>query len=259
MGGNEGTGDTPTVRKDGHLAVYVLWPLCGGLALAVVTALSVGGCTALGTGDWTTTGRTAGGWFFVTWPVSTIGIFLYAMWGWGGPMRLERARREVIEIDPGPDDRDEWEPPLILRPFGGRRRLPGALPALPAQVVDVERDAEQVAPRASREVEQLYRFVTMMWPLGDVTQAGCARAGYSRRWWDKYVGGSRSRKLIGTEQARGYLDRAGVVCKDSNKWVICADLAQALSINDELRAYAEAMSQVVRLDKSDETCQVTNG
>lgn len=238
-------------RRDGHLTVYLAWPILAGLGLATVLAVSVGGVVLIGSGgEWEQAGTAAGVVWFVVLGLATVVVFWYAAREWAGPRRaerIERARREVIEVLP---DGEEMEPPppMIVRGFS-----PKMLPAT------IEHSIEALGPVADPEIEHLYRFIADCWRADDVTQNGCMSRGWRRSDWDRYIGGSRRRSDAGKESARGLLNRAGIIRKDGNSWRICSTLEQALHINDDLQAYANARAQLVRLDKSDKTSQVTPG
>lgn len=95
---------------------------------------------------------------------------------------------------------------------------------------------------ADTEIVNLYNFITAMWGIGSVSQAECRKAGWTRRYWDRYVGGKRNQR--GTEAGRGLLDRAGVVQKDGVRWVIAATLEEALSWNRDLLFLARMQGTV---------------
>ena len=233
-------------RRDGHLTVYLAWPLLAGLGLATVLSVSVGGVVLIASrGDWQLAGKVLGTIWFAVLGAATMIVFVYAAREWAGPRRaerIERTRQEVVEVV-----RDEVEPPapIIIRGF----------PSPPLLPATVDHTIESLAPAADPEIDHLYRFVLDAWQHDDVTQAGCMSRGWRRKDWDKFVGGSRRRSDVGKESARGLLDRAGIIRKDGSGWTICATLEQALSINDDLNRYANARAQLVRLDKSDQTSQ----
>lgn len=237
-------------RGDGHLMVYLAWPLLSGLGLASALAVSVGGVVLIASaGDWQLSGTVAGVVWFVVLGLATVTVFLYAAREWAGPRRqerIEKTRQEVIEVEP---DDLEPPPPMILRGFSPQALLPATL----------DLTTESITPAVDPEIDHLYRFILDAWQYGDVTQAGCMARGWRRKDWDKFVGGSRRRSDAGKESARGLLDRAGIIRKDGNSWVTCATLEQAFSINDDLKAYASARAQLIRLDKTDKTSQVTPG
>ena len=115
-------------HHDGHLTVYVAWPILAGLGVGAVLALSVGGVALLWTRlDWLAAGTWAAGTFFVVLGVVTVGLFLYATADWTGPRRAERieqARREVVHVH-------DQAPPRFI-PLSSGRPLQREPPALPA-------------------------------------------------------------------------------------------------------------------------------
>lgn len=237
-------------KRDGHLTVYLAWPLLAGLGLASVLAVSAGGVVLIASrGNWQISGTVLGVVWFVVLGLATMIVFVYAAKEWAGPRRqerIERTRQDVIEVLP---EEIEPPPPMIVRGFSPRALLPAT----------VDHTIESLAPAVDPEIDHLYRFILDAWQYGDVTQAGCMGRGWRRKDWDKFIGGSRRRADAGKESARGLLDRAGIIRKDGNSWVTCATLEQALSINDDLRAYANARAQLIVLDKPDETRQVRPG
>jgi hypothetical protein len=235
-------------KRDGHLTVYLAWPILAGLGLATVLAVSIGGVSLIVSRDWQASSTIAGVVWFVALGLVTVFVFLYAMQEWAGPRqaeRQERLRQEVIEIIP---DDLERPPAMVLRPLSRR-------PMLPAPSFD--HTIETITPAVDPEIDHLYRFVIDAWQHNDVTQSGCMARGWRRKDWDKFIGGSRRRADLGKESRRGLLDRAGIVVKDGNKWTTCATLEQALSINDELHRYASEKSKMVVLGKTDQSRQVT--
>lgn len=222
-------------RGDGHLIVYVVWPVTGGLLVGIMMAIGVGGLVGLLSRNWVAGGGWMAGTFFVVCPTVTLLTFLYAARGWGGPLRLERARQdagyESVEVIEPEDER----PAMVIRPY---------MPALPDGLTHQIRSLE---PKADHETMALYQYISKMWPLGTVTQTASLQAGFRRKDWDKYVGGSRRKKAVGTESGRGILDRAGVVRKDGGSWVICAPLDKVFKVTPELEQYAAAKAEIVRL------------
>jgi hypothetical protein len=226
-------------ERNGHLTIYVLWPLCGGLMMGAVLGVAIGGLQLLGGKPVEDALRTGGRWALIVLAVTTVGVFVYALLGWAGPARLARLKQprveEVLEVQ-----EQEEAPWIVQRPF---KRLNPA-PQLPAKL---QVAAKSIEPPVRREITDLYRFITTMWPTNDITQANCRQHGFTRRYWDRFIGGSRAERDLGKESARGLLDRAGVIRKDGNAWVICAPLDQALQISDELWQYAQARARMIRL------------
>jgi len=150
-------------------------------------------------------------------------------------------REQRIESEEYTDQEDEKKPeppkpdrpPVIVNPYHGNRYA-----TTPSQPREVD---------APPEVQELYRFITTMWPTGDVTQDNCRRHGFGRGVWDHMIGGSRNPRHKGTESARGVLDRAGVIEKQGNVWKIAANLDDTLACFPMVRAYAETRTQTVIL------------
>jgi len=220
-----------------HLVVYVGWAVVGGIGLGGVVGLGVMGLAGLagagwpGAGIW---GGAVGCGLLVVVPLVT---YFYAMTGWKGPGRIAEIEQGGWGEDAGETPAvQEEEPWRVIRPQLGR----GPMSLLPARV---EKGVERAGPSARREIEDLCRFISVMWPTGDITQANCERMGFTRRWWDRYIGGSRAKRKRGTESGRGLLDRAGVIEKEGGRWAICSTLEEALSWNNELREYADALAR----------------
>jgi len=226
--------------RNGHLTIYVLWPLCGGLMLGAVLGLAAGGLAKLGGKTWPAAAQVGGRVALVVLAATTAGVFLYALLGWAGPARLARLQQPRIEKVVEEREEEEEPPWVVQRPW---RRLHPA-PQIPARL---QIEAASIEPPVRREIRELYRFIITMWPTGDITQANCRAKGFTRRYWDRYIGGSRAESKLGTESGRGILDRAGVIRKDGNTWVIAAPLDVALQINEELWEYAQARARMVRL------------
>jgi len=227
-------------ETNGHLTIYVLWPLCGGLMLGAVLGVAAGGLQLLGGKPWRDAAQTGGRVALVVLAATTVGVFLYALLGWAGPARLARLQQPRVEQIAEQREEEEEPPWVVQRPW---KRL-NPVPQLPARL---QIEARSIEPPARREIRELYRFIITMWPTGDITQANCRAKGFTRRYWDRYIGGSRAESKLGTESGRGILDRAGVIRKSGGAWVIAAPLDQALQINDELWAYAQARAKMVRL------------
>jgi hypothetical protein len=224
------------VQRDGHLTVYLAWPLLAGLGLAAVTAICVGGLFGMWARSLASAGMAAGVAFFTTWGLSTLVVFIYAARSWGGPLALERMKQPVQVVTRAEPERAE-RPPMVIRGYGQPPLIEASL----------ESNIRAMEPDASKDVRGLYKFITAMWPTGSITQADCLGKGFSRRDWDRYIGGSRRKGDAGKDSARGWLDRAGVIAKEGNEWKIGASLEEALKINDDLLRYATSLSKVVRL------------
>jgi hypothetical protein len=233
---HEHYGEHQPMQRDGHLVVYLAWPLLAGLGLAAVLAISVGGIAGLATLSLAGAVRWAALVFFLAWGGTTVIVFGYAAISWGGPLALLRARQPVQVVTRAPVQIDE-QPPMVIRGYARPPMIEASL----------ESNIKALEPDATKEVRELYKFITTMWPTGSITQADCLARGFSRRDWDRYIGGSRRKGDVGKDSARGWLDRAGVISKEGNEWRIAASLEEALGINDELMQYAMAKSQVVKI------------
>ncbi len=243
-----------TTTKDGHLVVYLAWPILAGIALGTVLAVSVGGIVLIASGDLQAAGTVAGYVFFAVLGVATLAMVWYVFQEWAGPRQRERTA-EMGYWEPEPYDDHEPPAAMVLRGFKGKPKM------LPATV---DLAVEAVGPVADPEIERLYRFIVDAWRADDVSQAGCMSRQWRRKDWDQYIGGSRRRADLGKESARGLLARAGIVAKSGNRWVICAALDAALSINDDLLAYASERASTVRVPcvppvKPDKTSQDRHG
>src|SRR4030042_5080072 len=111
-------------KQDGHLTIYLVWPVLSGLALACVLAVSIGGVWLFVTQfDWKKAGTATGVVFFAILGLSTLWVFGYAAREWAGPRFLERTRQTVELIEPEPP-----EPDVRFIRTGGRP-APLSLPA----------------------------------------------------------------------------------------------------------------------------------
>jgi len=239
MGGIERTERPGLARRvlggNGHLAVYVGWPLAGGLGMAMVLAACAGGLALLHSRDLGVAGRWLAWTFFIVWGAVTVLVFAYAAWGWGGPRRIEKLRQTVIEELVEVPTQQEKKPPIVIHGKG--------VPALLGSGLNV--DVEGIEPAVDPEIEELYRFIVGVWPGGSVSREACRELGFGRATWERLVGGQRGKE--GMESGRGLLDRAGCVRSTSSGWEICATLEEALGINRALRAYAEGKAEMVRI------------
>lgn len=229
-----GLRDTYPIRPrastiKGDVAVPTLQAFAIGSALATVIA---GLLSIIGT-SWQASLRWGAGAGLFAFGVAIVVFILQHRAVLIDPMRMAWEKLDLARmVKPRPTD--EWQAPMVLNPYQ-------VLPAggtLDTQIKSIEPDAPE-------KIKELCEFIATMWPVGDVTQAACREKGFTRKYWDRYVGGSRRRRDVGKESARGILDRAGVVHKDGNKWAICAPLNEALAINDGLLAYANAKAKMV--------------
>jgi len=230
---------------DNHLMVYLVWPLLAGLGLAVVLSLSLAGVVGLVARSLASAAIWGAFAFFIVWGLSTLVVFWYAARSWAGPLGLAKATQPVIEryIDNRPI---EPPTPMIVRGYN-------TPPLIEAELASSIKTLE---PDVKPEIKELYDVITRLWPGGDISQERVCSL-FSRKVYDRHIGGSRRKGDAGTESGRGLLDRAGVIAKDGGgHWAIAASLADALSINDDLLEYAQARSQIVKIsDKTDKTRQ----
>ena len=203
----------------------------GGLGGGIMTLLLAPLAGVHGLALWSLAGRIAAGVFALALMTCTASFILAHRRRVTEPLDI-LWQRLAPPVPPEPEPR--W---IVRNPAHAARAIPARLAS----------EAKPLEPDAPAEIKDLYKFITTMWPTGDISQANCARMGFSRKYWDRYIGGSRRKRDAGKESARGLLDRAGVVRKDGNKWVIAATLEEALSVNDLLREYAGRKAQMVRL------------
>ena len=250
-------------RHDGHLVVYVAWPILAGLGVGAVLALSVGGVALLWTRlDWLAAGTWAAGTFFVVLGVVTAGVFMYATADWTGPRRaerIERSRREVVQVR-GPEPEPRFIPITTKRPL---RRDPPALPSsveergLVGKAIDVlsdrmktraavttyDQDAETLEPDARPWVREMYRVVCASWP-DHLTRRDWQRLfpDGGTALWARYVNGTGDRR-----GQRGILDVWGAIERLDGRgaWRYTQPLDVVFSLDPELQRYAEARSGLV--------------
>ena len=82
-------------KRDGHLVVYLAWPMLAGLGLASVLAVSIGGVVLIASGDWRTSGTVAGVVWFAVLGAATVVLACcgYTKCGCGKAGRVPRSRR----------------------------------------------------------------------------------------------------------------------------------------------------------------------
>ena len=232
-------GFNPPQPQRASVESDVLVPVLQSLAIGTVGGLAAGTLTVLvgfgqpGWARWMLAGKVcAGGFVFALAGCTTVFILDHHRVSVVEPIKMawERIWAAMGAARPRPED----EPtPLVLR--GYAKEIPA----------NVAHEIKSIEPDVDPKVKEMYDFITSMWPTDDVTQANCKDRGWSRKYWDKYIGGQRTKR--GLESGRGILDRAGVVRKDGGKWVIVAPLNEALAINDDLLRYAEAKARLVSL------------
>ena len=218
----------------------VIVPVLQALAIGVVGGLALGTGTMLigfGRAGWARLGLAAtvgsAGTVFVL-AMATIRMVLdHHAASVVDPLRMAWERL-LLAMDRHHARSDDEEPAYVIT----RGYTPNALPAT------VDHQVRAITPQVDRATERLYEFIIGTWPKGpSVSRRQCAREGFSRKTWERYVGGMRG--MEGQESGRGLLDRAGVVESTSSGWTICAPLGDALSITGPLQAYAEAKASIV--------------
>ena len=223
----------PTIESD------VLVPLLQGAAIALASSLASGTAVLLfgfgrrGWALWELSGQVAGGAFVFLLCGCVVKFVLDHHRSTRDPYDLARERVEAARGSRARPDPEEDDPPyVIMRP---------ARPALPATVNQV---VESIEPAVDPATRRLYEFVIRTWPGGpSISRRKCADLGFSRKTWEKYVGGQRGRE--GQESGRGLLARAGAVRQGANGWEIVTPLSDALAITDALKAYAESKAALV--------------
>jgi len=210
----------------------VVVPVLQAVAVAGAVGLGGGGFALLFGAALATAGRIAGGGFLLGLCGAVILFIFQHRAILTTPARVQWQKLALAQ--PSPTPRDD-PPAMVIRPLQ-RRSL-----ALPATL---DHQVESIEPDVEPEIVELYQFITRTWPTSNVSRAHCRGLGFTRSTWERYVGGRRGK--AGQESARGLLDRAGAVEKTPNGWEIVAPLDQALAINDDLHAYAEAKAQLVR-------------
>jgi len=244
-------------RQDGHLTIYLVWPILSGLALAFVLAISVGGIWLFSTHfDWRTAGTATGIVFFGILGLSTLFIFGYAAKEWAGPRFIETTRQSVDWIEPEPQD-----PEVRFIRMGGRPS-PLTLPApsypqddrsLVAKAVDVlasrlkqqpletvNAEAKSIEPRAPRWVKEFYNVTCRMWartrPDGVLSR---------REFEREFQNGGKAlyAKYVGSETDKGIWRTWNVISPGPrNSWVFSQQLEIIFSLDSALDNYARAMS-----------------
>lgn len=254
-------------KRDGHLTVYLAWPILAGLALATVLAVSIGGITLLASGlDWSKAGMAFGIAFFLILGIATLAVFWYAAHEFAGPRSTERVAeiRQTVYVD----ELEPPEPEVRFIPTRGRRpALNEPAPALPsgqnragireamqhlvnrltadATVTEVATEAETLEVDAPAWVREFYQTLVTVWPtqsLSRRTFEGLWPGGEGKRLWSKYVNGTGSR-----HSQRGLWDVWGIISQTGprNTWEWCHDLQTIFSLDRDLHTYATAMAELV--------------
>lgn len=257
-------------RTDGHLTVYLAWPLLTGLALAVVGAVSVGGIELMRKGALANAARAAGWTFFIGLGGITLVMFVYVAGEWAGPRFIEwiRTYRTVEHIEPTPPVQPE--PPIRFIPIGGRaRRLtePPPTPMLPSgeeepKALDIRQKvagflAERLSQRArittyDQEVpalsagedaapvwcREMLDILCATYMSGDLTRRTFEhlfRPGGTALWY-RYVNGTgtghRGKSVF---QLWGIISQTG----PRGSWEYCQPWHVIVSLDRELHAYAK--------------------
>ena len=216
-----------------------------GLAVGVGVLLFAPAVFDLHGGDlWAWAGRVAAGGFVFTLAGAVVRFILDNRRVVTEPLDLLWERLALATPSPPPDQDEKWR---VIRP------------RTPQLEATVDHEVKSIEPDVDPDIKRLYNFITRVWPGGNVSRSACNSLGFSRKTWEKMVGGQRGK--AGLESGRGILDRAGCVRKTSAGWEIAATLEQALTFNDELSKYAQAKSQLVQLGQAgqDRTGQDASG
>jgi hypothetical protein len=203
----------------------------GGLAAGTVTLLVSFGSQGWGR-LWLAGQVCAGGFVFVLTGCTVAFVLEHRRWI-REPLDIlwERLQAALSVAHGRPDDVDD--PSYVV--------VRGHTPAMLPETIDHE--VKTIEPPVDRETKRLYDFIIRVWPTGKISRRHCGSLGFSRKTWEKYVGGQRGK--AGQESGRGLLDRAGVVAKGPNGWEIVATLEAALQVTDKLAEYAAAKAQLV--------------
>jgi len=212
-----------SVAIGGALALlFGVLPALFGTSAIVALKLAVGGFTV----------GTAG--TAVVFVVQERGIRL-------APTNLAWRRLWLAEPQTEPPEPDDAEPWRVIRPY-----LAGRAPQMiTAKATTMEQDVRDIEPDVRPEIRELYEFVCQNWNQ-NISRAECRKRGWTRRRWERYVGGKRGQT---GESAKGFLARANVVEMDGgNGWAWRADvtLADVFSIVPELAEYADARAKMVQ-------------
>ena len=254
------TDQTTTQRRDGHLTVYLAWPVLVGLTLAAVLALSVGGLALLGTGDLARSATLAGQVFLVVLGLGTVGMIVFVLGEWRGPAGIERLRRSVELIEP-----DAPDPEIRFIRLGGRRpALTTPAPRAPsadggigraidtwaqrfkkAPIATYEGTAATIEPDAAPWVKDFYTVLCTAWGAGSLSRRtfeGLWSGGRGKRLWAKYVNGTGSR-----HSQKGLWDTWGIIAKTGVRgtWEWTQTLDVIFSLDRDLAAYARARAELV--------------
>ena len=255
-------------RRDGHLVVYLLWPILGGITLAGILAVSFGGLVIVVWRDWQAASTTAGVVFFSILGVGTLGVFLYAALSWGGPARLERIRQTVIVEESEPQVIENTPRPIVISPR--RPRLTEQAPDVPMLPAGANRATVASAIRAligkpnSAPATTLYSDVEGIGPgtppdwvreFHDVTCAMWGKPLTRRSFEDnfpergqalyyKYVGksGAATRRDRGLWQNWKVIDQSG----PRGSWAFAYDLQTILQSNADVWEYAKAKAELLQ-------------
>lgn len=254
---------TASQHKDGHLVIYLAWPILAGLALGAVLAVSVGGMTLI-KGNLRGAGIAAGVAFFVTFPLVAIGVFLYAAGNWAGPRVIERTRQGVIFEEEEPAPMVETPRPIVINPR--RPLLTAPAPRLPepggvnrAAMRDViegivtkrtpippaagyDTEIESIEPDAPEWVIEFYAVLCGIWgkPLTRRCFEDTFKEGGQALYY-KYVG-STNPSGAGLWQNWRIITQTG----PRGSWEFCYDLETILKTNADVWQYAQARQRMIK-------------
>lgn len=260
-------------RGDGHLIIYLAWPLLSALALAATLALAALGLFALAGDPLEVAARAAGTVFFAALGVLAVALFAYAALSWAGPRFVERTRQSVIVEQVGPKIIENTPRPIVVNPHrprltpgadapdypalsqgATRRTIREALQALmgKASTQSVEArvngeylaEVESLEPGAPDWVREFYQVLCAMWgrPLTrrSFEEQFVARG---QPLYYKYVGRSE-----GTRRERGLWQNWGILAQTGARgsWEFCHALEDILRSNAELWQYAQAREKLIK-------------
>ena len=231
---------TPSIKTS--VAVPVLQAVAIGAAIGVL----VGGLALLFDAAWLLAGKVAAAGLLVG-TSGTVVLFVFQERSIRATPALV-ARQQLAPPPALPPEQDA-EPWRVIRPYRPRPTLASAT---------VEHRVQAIEPDAPAHIRQLHQFVCDCWDggTGSLSRDACRKHGYTRRDWERWVGGKRG---AAGESGRGILDRAGVVERTSTgwQWADGVTLQDVFSVSPELLEYASARARLVsgRRDRTSGTGQ----
>ena len=233
----------------------------------MTTADYLGGIALVVSGDLRQAATVAGVVFFVVLALGTVGVFLYAAAGWGGPARVERIRQTVIVEESEPQVIENTPRPIVISPR--RPRLTEQAPNVPmlpdgANRATVATAIRTLIGKAKPAPATLHNQVDTIGPdtppewvreFHDVTCAMWGKPLTRRSFEDnfsergqalyyRYVGksGATTRRDRGLWQNWRVIDQSG----PRGSWAFAYDLETILKANADVWEYARAKAELVR-------------